>query len=382
VGLPPEYVSTWLAVVIVADLLLLAWFADHRLRELVVRPVERMIVRAERVAGGDHTHLLPATDTRELRRLSAALNQMAGRLIEQQQTLAENVRSLDETNRALSDARIRLVRAEKLASIGRLAAGVAHEVGNPLGAILGYLEVGKRRGATDREWTDGIAYEVRRIDRIVRGLMEYARPKAAAVREIDVNEVVRATAEMMGLQGRFKKLELRLRLGEVLPPVRADAGQLEQVVVNLLLNAEDAAGENGGGLVEVSTATGAAERADPAVPRRRTDPAGVDYSHLRRLDRTVDPGPAVLLRDGDPVVEIRVADDGPGVAPELRNRVFEPFFTTKEPGRGTGLGLAVSARLIEGMGGTVDVLPRDGGGAVFRVRLPVATTAREEPERR
>jgi signal transduction histidine kinase len=256
---------------------------------------------------------------------------------------------------------------------------VAHEIGNPLGAILGYLEVGRRRGEGS-EWLQGIDYETKRIDRIVRGLLEYARPKEASARAVDFNETVRRTEEMLRLQGRFKGSQVRLALSDDLPPVQGDSSQLEQVLVNLLLNATDAIDETGGpGEIEIATRAVTVGTGDTAAPVRRSqDPEGVDYSHLRRLDQARDPGPARRLRPGDPAVELQVRDSGPGIPEDIRSRVFEPFFTTKEPGRGTGLGLAVSARLIEGMGGAIEVVPTDRGGALLRLLLPVVTGGRDE----
>ena len=363
-----------LTVVIVGDLLSLGVFASYRLRELVLEPVDAMVGGAEQIAGGDSEHRLPEADTIEIQRLSSAVNAMAATLLHNQEELAANVRSLDATNRELSEARTRLVRAEKLASIGRLSAGVAHEIGNPLGAIMGYLELGKRRGA-DGEWVDGIGYETRRIDRIVRGLLEYARPKEAAGRAVDLNETVRRTDEMLRLQGRFRRTKVSLSLDPELPLVRGDAHQLEQILVNLLLNATDAIDDGPEeGHVEILTREVQVESEETAaVIRRQDDHSGIDYSHLRRLDQTRDPGPARRLKPGDPAVELLVRDDGPGIPDGDRGRVFEPFFTTKEPGRGTGLGLAVSARMIEGMGGTIEALPADGGGAVLRLLLPTAS---------
>ena len=135
--LPLGVSAAILTLVIVGDLLLLGVFASYRLRELVLAPVDAMVGGAERIAAGESEHRLPAADTIELQRLSSAVNSMADGLLHNQEELAANVRSLDATNRELSEARTRLVRAEKLASIGRLSAGLAHEVGNHLGAIMG-----------------------------------------------------------------------------------------------------------------------------------------------------------------------------------------------------------------------------------------------------
>lgn len=273
---------------------------------------------------------------------------------------------------------MRLVRSEKLASIGRLAAGIAHEVGNPLGAIIGYAALGQRELGPDSEWLSGIEYEARRIDRIVRGLLDFARPRVASRQAVDINDVARRTVTMLSLQGRFRQIEVELALDDELSDVRGDGHQLEQVLVNLLLNAADAIGGSGPGRIRVRTGAVTVQRApEESAVRRESDPSGIDYSHLRRLESAMDPGPQRQLDRGSPAIELVVADDGPGVPDDIRPRLFEPFFTTKDPGTGTGLGLAVSARLIEGMGGTIEVTASDLGGAAFRLLLP--TDAEREP---
>jgi signal transduction histidine kinase len=374
-GLPPEYLYAALVAAIAGDLVLLGLVADYRLRVLVARPVAQMVEGAELIAGGRDEHRLPASDTMELDRLSTAVNEMAGRLIHNQQVLTANVQSLAATNRELSATRGSLVRADKMASIGRLAAGVAHEIGNPLGAIMGYVELGRRSDEGGSEWLAGISHESHRIDAIVRGLLDFARPKAAAPRRMEVNGAIERAVGLMQVQGRLKTVDTRLDLADDLPSVRADSFQLEQVLVNLLLNAADALAETESDrwirLVS-KTADVTARDSWGAARRRRDDPEGTDYSHLGRLAQARDPGPTRQLREGEMAVEISVSDSGHGIPVADLQRVFDPFFTTKAPGRGTGLGLAVSSRLVEGMGGTMEVLPRDGVGATFRILLPVA----------
>ena len=374
-GLSTEYLYVVLVVAIGLDLVLLGLVANYRLRVLVLRPVEDMVDGAERIASGLERERLPGSDTAEIERLSRAVNRMAGRLIHNQDLLAENVRSLDETNRELSAARSSLARADKLASIGQLASGIAHEIGNPLGAILGYVELGRRSGEREAEWLSGISHEAGRINAIVRGLLDYGRPKAAATREVNVNPVIEQAVELMRVQGRLKDVEVRMDLASGNAAVTADPFQLEQVLVNLLLNSIDAIEETGAprwlGVRSRSTTITAGDRWG-SIRGRSGDPQGIDYSHLRRLDQTRDPGPARQLTEGDSAVEIMMMDSGPGIPAEDVRRVFDPFFTTKEPGLGTGLGLAVSARLIEIMGGTIEAVPADDDGATFRILLPVA----------
>jgi C4-dicarboxylate-specific signal transduction histidine kinase len=373
--LPARLLGVSVAVVIVADIFLAYLVADKQLSHYVLDPVEVMVQGAERIASGDDAHRLGESDTAELGRLGTAVNTMAESLIRNQSDLARNVASLDETNRALSEARMRLVRAEKLASIGRLAAGVAHEVGNPLGAILGYAALGRKAGGSEPEWLEGIVYESHRIDRIVRGLLDYARPKAASTSEVDINEVVTRTVQMMTLQGRFKSADVVMDFADDIGPVRADAHQLEQVLVNLLLNASDSIDDTGSrGTIRIETRSARAGTG-PLETRgfRAGDPSGIDYSHLRRFRGAEDPGPQRSLQPEDEVVALIVTDDGAGLTEEASARLFEPFFTTKEPGRGTGLGLAVSARLIEGMGGTIEAESGLATGASFRLLLPTGT---------
>ena len=375
VGLPADYLYVALVAAIAIDLVLLGLVADYRLRVLVVRPVAEMVGGAEGIAAGIEEYRLPPSDTAEIDRLSTAVNEMAGRLIHNQELLAENVRSLDDTNRELSAARSSLARADKMASIGRLASGIAHEIGNPLGAILGYAELGRRSGDGGAEWLDGISHEAGRIDAIVRGLLDYGRPKASATRDVDVNEVIEPAVELMRVQGRLKDIDVHLDLCPDGVVVTADPSQLEQVLVNLLLNAIDAVEETEGArwirVGSTTTTITARDRWD-ATRSRRDDPDGIDYSHLRRLDQARDPGPARQLSEGDAAVEVIVRDRGPGILSEDAQRVFDPFFTTKAPGLGTGLGLAVSARLIEIMGGTIEAVPAADEGAAFRILLPVS----------
>src|SRR5690606_11237290 len=262
--------------------------------------------------------------------------------------------------------------AEKMASVGRLGAGIAHEVGNPPGAILGYLSLLGRHETGDRlELIQSAEREAKRIDRIVRGLLDFARPRDAVAQPTDVNRVLRDTVELVRTQGHFTQLQLTCALTDSDVVVRGDPYQLQQVLVNLLMNSAQALENSPDPYIEVTTLKRAVQAPPPYTPaRRRGDPPGVDYSHRRRLASTS------RWTSGDPesesgeIVELTVRDNGPGMPPELIDQIFEPFVTTKEPGRGTGLGLAVCARLIESMGGVIHAENAATGGAMFRVLLP------------
>lgn len=365
--------SLWLVLLLaLADVAVFVALASHLVHRLVVRPLSEAASAAAAIAGGDYERRVPGGETQEMDALAGALNRLTDQLLHDQTRLAENVRSLDETNRLLVDTQRDLVQAEKLASIGRLAAGVAHEIGNPLGALLGYTAVLRRRGG-DAELLDGLERESRRIDRIVRSLLQYARPHHAARERVDVNECVRRVVDLLREQGRLRDVEVRLQLQPDLPPVRAVAHDLDQVFVNLFTNAERAM--EGSGRITVHTTAKHFEPVRRIAPRRADDPPGVDYSHLRRT-RRASLRDANRLEAGDEIVQVLVADTGPGIAAEHLEAIFDPFFTTRQPGEGTGLGLAIVASTVTEFGGRVEVSSADGGGAVFTLSFP---TDRDEP---
>jgi signal transduction histidine kinase len=321
-------------------------FGRYLVNRLVLLPLARVVGAADAVAAGDLAARAPEAETRDFSTLAERLNRMTDHLL---------------------DAQSQLVRSEKLAGIGRLAAGIAHEVGNPLGAMGTYVEVLRRRGGTDPEVIAGLSRELERIDRIVRGLLEYARPKDEPFASIDPGAVLRGAHGLLEAQGVLKRVQARLDIAPDAPKIRGHAHVLEQAIVNLLLNAVDAAP---GGVVVLGARRWAYEpRRTPS--NRATDPPTLAFPRppARRPARPE-------FGVGEPGALLFVADSGPGVAPEDRDKVFEPFYTTKEPGRGTGLGLAIVARAVHDMGGVVWVDTAREGGAVFKIFFPAAPEAR------
>jgi two-component system NtrC family sensor kinase len=360
-----------LAALLVVDVLVYVALANYLIVRLVLRPVQAAAETAQAVAGGDYARRAPAAESREMGDLSQALNRMADQLLENQEKLAHNVHSLDETNRRLLATTRDLVEAEKLASIGRLAAGVAHEVGNPLGALLGYAALLRRRGA-DPELADGVEGEAKRIDRIVRGLLDYARPAPPEREPVDVNAAARAAIGVLRVQGVMRDVEIVTELAEGLPPVLGSPHLLEQAFVNLLDNARRAMG--GQGSITVRTEL-ERYRAPAGIPfRRADDPPGISYAHLRRQTVTSVRDPH-RIEPGTETVRITVADTGPGIPEEHIDKVFDPFFTTRAPGEGTGLGLAIVASTVADFGGRIEAASGAGGGAVFTLSLPTRRTA-------
>jgi signal transduction histidine kinase len=236
---------------------------------------------------------------------------------------------LQESHARVSKAQTELVAAERLATVGKLAAGVAHEVGNPLSGILGYLSLArssldKTDGARTREYLELIDHEVQRIDAIVRGLLDLGRPAKGQAVPVQVAQLVETCVQLLRAGSDFAHVVVRV---EVPPPavVLAEPGPLSQVLINLLLNAAQAQG--GKGSVMLS--------------------GQMEGDHFRLL----------------------VEDAGPGLSAEVMDHLFEPFFTTKSAGKGTGLGLSVSRHLLERMGGHLSAGNAPGGGARFTVTL-------------
>lgn len=372
----PGRVALYLTLLLVADVVVFAVFGRWLVRSRVLDPLSSVITEVESIAGGELDRQLPVNGPAELNRLADAVHRMSERLVRHQEQLAENIRSLEQTNLELTEARDELVRAEKMASVGRLAAGIAHEVGNPLGAIMGYLGLLKRSDDDKQaELAESAEREARRIDRIVRGLLDFARRRETKPRPIAVNGVVRQVAQLLEDQGRLKAVDVELALEDDVANVVADPYQLEQVLVNLFLNACDAMESAGTEEPALSVRTSPRRYEPPSYTpaRRKDDPPGTDYSHRRRFNRPARPTPENRFDRGAHIVELEIMDNGPGIPTELLTQIFEPFVTTKEPGRGTGLGLAVSAGLVDAMGGTIEAdNNRDGPGARFRILLPAA----------
>lgn len=358
---------------VVLDLLVVAGFGSWFLRNRFVRPVEGMVEDVQRIARGEHRHRVAPVTTAELAAIRESVNAMADVLVRNQEILAENVASLDRTNAELVAARDEVIQAARLASVGTLASGIAHEVGNPLGALMGFVDLARQRterAGGDTELLEAIKEEARRIDRIVRTLLEYARGRGNPSGAMRVPAVVERVRDLLETQGKLDRVEMTWPQDPPeLPPVPGEAQQLEQILVNLILNALDAMEGCKDRRIRVSVEL---EEGGVAAmpPRREEDPPGLNYMHRRRIAQDHDVGGPDPLFTAQDVVAIRVQDSGPGVPDEYLDRVFDPFFTTKEPGKGTGLGLAICARLAEGMGGRMSVENAPEGGARFIIRLP------------
>ena len=314
----------------VLDFMLLLVVGSYLLSQAVVVPIRRLLSATRRITAGDLSGTIQVPGSTEVAELSDAFNSMVTALREKREEVEEKVASLNRANRDLVEARGEAIRSEKMASVGLLAAGMAHEIGTPLAAIMGYSGILAEELSGDPEKSDylrRISEESHRIDRIVRGLLDYARPRGAQAEEVEILPLLEKAVELLAAQGVLKFLQVSVEVEPALPRLHADPYQLEQLLINLIMNAKDAMPHGGELQLQAKSA-------------------------------------------GDFVV-IEVADTGHGMPPEHLHRVFDPFFTTKEPGKGTGLGLAIAARIAESCGGRLTVQSELGKGSRFTLTLPI-----------
>lgn len=370
-------------ITIVLQSIVLIIFGSFLLSRVLVKPIKDLVRLTQKISGGDFSQKIEVTAINEIGQLIGSFNRMVERLKENQESLENYLESLESTNKQLKQAQEELIRTEKLASIGRFAAGVAHEVGNPLGAILGYASILQKEGMDHEESKDylkRIEKEIDRISRIVRELLDFARPSKFEIKEVEVNKVIESALSLLSYQKNFKNIETQLDLQSDLPMIQGDDSQLSQVFINIILNAIDAMPN--GGTLTIQTGTHVVENLDVDrlqgiyTRRRKSDPMESDYSHMRKSD----PLAALLKKfsEGDRLVKIRISDTGVGIKKEDLENIFDPFFTTKAPDKGTGLGLSISLRIVESLGGEIRVESEVGKGSAFEIYFPAATQGRME----
>jgi len=286
----------------------------------LAEPAHALMLAAERLAAGDlEQRVEPDDSTEEIRKLGTAFNLMIASIQERDERL--RLRAQEE-----------VMKSERLAMIGRLAAGVAHEINNPLTGVLTFSHLLKEKEnleQQDRDDLDVIIRETTRASGIVRGLLDFARERAVATEPLDLNEVVRQTLRLLGNRRAFQQITIEEELAEDLPNVDGDMNQLQQVVLNLSLNACEAMPDGGTLTVRTSVKSGR--------------------------------------------VLVRVADTGCGIRHEHLSQIFEPFFSTKPVGKGTGLGLSISYGIIQQHGGALEVASEEGAGTTFTITLPAST---------
>jgi len=314
---------------------------------LVTRPIRRLVGAAEAVSRMELEHEVEIESSKELWHLGRSFDAMRVRL---RDTMTEINRAaqhleakVEERTEQLRQANRRLLQADRLASLGQLAASVAHEINNPLSGVLNFSVLMQRiltddgvpraRVAEFRKYLDHVVEQTSRAGRIVSDLLAFSRRSKPLRAPADLNAIVTTTVALVSHKLKLMSVEVETRLSEGLPAVPGDASQLQQVVLNLVMNGAEATRGHGLGRVVVTT-------------RATTD---------------------------HETVVLEVSDDGEGIPKDRLPRIFDPFFTTKEEGKGLGLGLAVVYGIVQSHGGEIDVRSLEAGGTTFEVTLPLTS---------
>ena len=287
-------------------------------------PLESLSAAVRKVAKGDFDVNVTIESRDEIGQLSTSFNDMADELMARE--------------RSLKSAQLALVQSEKMAAVGTLSAGLAHEVKNPLSAVLGYAQLSKRKLSQPdvvKKHLDTIENETRRCNEIISNLMQFSRQEKGEFTDVTVNEVVEKSVGIVDHQLGLNNVHVNMDLAADIPEIIGNPNQLQQVLMNLAINAQQAMEPDGG---------------------------------------NVD----IVTYCDDDSVYISVSDTGPGISDEVAEKIFEPFFTTKAAGEGTGLGLSVTYGIIRDHKGDIRVERADSGGARFVIKLPVHIT--REPE--
>ena len=276
---------------IILDAVVLIVFGSFLLSRVLVKPLKDLVLLTQRISSGNLNEKIEVTSKNEIGQLIESFNLMTERLKEKQEHLDNHLASLELANKKLKQTQEELIRTEKLASIGRFAAGVAHEVGNPLGAILGYTSILEKEGIDQEESKDylkRIEKEIDRVNRIVRELLDFVRPSQFEICDVEVNKVIENTLSLISHQKNVGSIKTQLDLQPNLPMIKGDESKISQVLINIILNAIDAMPN--GGILSIQTEEYVVEDSlnDPLQqfysPRRQRRSNGIRLFHLRKPD--------------------------------------------------------------------------------------------------
>jgi two-component system NtrC family sensor kinase len=334
-----------LFIYILINTAILTYIGIYRLSKVYFRPLARLARRAEDYREDADMLFSVRKEDNELNKLSKSLNSMLLRISADKEKLRSTVMSLEKANLELKKAQEEIIRAEKLASVGRLSAGIAHEIGNPIGIVMGYLDLLQQKDISDaekKEYIHRTGKEIERINTIIRQLLTISRPSKSGINIVSVHDLIDDIVQVLNVQPLMSNIKFERCLAEGNDSVLADSNQLRQVFLNLMINAADAIsskGKNVNGRLTIKSKFVEDQHSDNGSSRT--------------------------------VLQIQFIDNGPGIPEKNIGNIFDPFYTTKEPGKGTGLGLSVSFMIIEGFGGKMTVSSQIGKGTTMTILLPV-----------
>jgi len=343
-------VRKFLIIYIILDSAIIIGFGFFFLSGSIINPIRRLTEAASRIAGGSFGERVDIDSDNEIGVMAVSFNKMAGKI-------EEEIHTLERVNSELVSAQEEVLRSSTLAAVGRLAAGIAHEIGNPLGAVGGYLQIlerGSLESAEEKDIIKRAGSEVSRIDAIVREFLEFSRSEKKPLQSVDVNALLLDIISGLERHNDFEGISVKTSLGEALPPVRINEGKLRQVFVNLLVNAAQSMGESGGAAV-IAVDTSLEKVLVRGANLRR-----------RKSDKPLSPGDEIYRG----LVQVKIRDSGSGISEEDAKKIFDPFYTTKDVGKGTGLGLFVSQSILKAYGAEINFESKVAVGSTFTVRLP------------
>ncbi|MDH3346993.1 MAG: ATP-binding protein [Desulfobulbaceae bacterium] len=330
----------------IINIAVLTFIGVYRFVQLNIRPLEKLVNMADRYTGVEELSLFGSGERDEFGRLSRGINMMLRRIEENRHDLRNAIKSLQDANDKLQQSRNEMIRAEKMASIGRLAAGLAHEIGNPVAIVLGYLELLSHKEVTDEERQDFVKNsekELSRVNILIRQLLDFARLTPGLKNKVSMHQLFMELTTMILPQPVLAGISIECRLDAKVDIVWGDQDQLWQVFLNCLMNAGDAI----------------------ALSRKNIPGRIIIKTSNKIMEDNVSSTPVELL-------VITISDNGSGIDPECMDAIFDPFFTTKEPGKGTGLGLTVSHSIIRNHTGKIIVnCPEDEEGTQVTIELPL-----------
>jgi len=326
-------------IYICLNAVILVLFGIYLLSRTVVKPIHRLLTITDEFEEWPPIFDQGESSRNEIGQLFRSLKMMLKRLETNKKELKANISSLEEANLEIKKAQDEIIKSEKMASAGLLATGVAHEIGNPLSIILGYLELLKKgdlKSEENRDFVERIESEVTRINQIIRELLDFSRPSSAEHAETGIHQLIMEIVNMLEPQPMMDRIEIRLDLRAEKDVVWAGMSQLKQVFLNIIINAADA-------MIDTDILS---DGLSPKVLHIETE-------------------------NEDASIMISFIDTGIGISSEELGHIFDPFYTTKEPGKGTGLGLSVCYTIIEGLGGRIRAESVLGKGTEVIVTIPL-----------
>ena len=332
--LKKDVISTFLILTLMG--VILVTLLSYYIAGSITKPLQNIVSVTRLVAEGDLSQEVKVNSRDEMGYLATSFNQMVGRLKDARKELEDWGKMLEQKvekrTKELKAARDQILRSERLAALGRLAAGVAHEMNNPLAGILLFTQSLLKRTKDDpsiQEDLKVVEQEIIRCSHIVRSLLDFARETKPKKVPTQVNQVIENTLSLVENQADFHDIHIIKEFDTSIPQILLDGNQMRQVIMNIILNAADAMLD--GGTITIKSS----------------------------------------LSKEDNFIEVKIADTGCGIPKELIDRIYDPFFTTKESKKGTGLGLAVSYGIIKKHQGFILVESEEGRGTTFIIRLPI-----------